>query len=93
MIIAAIAIGLLTAYYFDLRIGIMAAGASLACFAVAFVMPSVALYAYGAVAVGVGAVCVIGPKVQKPSAKTKAMFVARTAIRKVRSLYKTGTGD
>lgn len=77
MVIAALVIGVLTAYYLGFRVGMYAAGASAALFFVAMIMPHWALPAYGIVGVGVLAVCLIGPKVQNKTHKQRFMSVAR----------------
>lgn len=63
MLIAAALVGALTAYYFGLRAGAVAAGLAVALFVAALAMPGKALYLYGAVAVGVVGVLVVGPRI------------------------------
>ena len=62
MFIAAALVGLVTAYYFGLRTGWIAAAATLALFVAAVFMPGRALYFYGAVLAGLGGVLVVGPR-------------------------------
>ncbi len=83
MIIAAIAIGLLTAYYFGLQAGGYAAAAAAVLFVVAFLIPGWRLYAYGLVAVGVVGVAMIGPKQQKKGAPQQLVRWVRSAAYKL----------
>lgn len=80
MLIAALVIGVLTAYYLGFRLGMYAAGASALLFFVAMVMPGWALPAYAIVGVGVLALCAIGPKVQKKSHKQRFMSLGRDLL-------------
>jgi hypothetical protein len=66
MLIAALAVGLLTAYYFGLRPGMVAAGATAALLLAALVMPGLRFYAYGVLGAGIVGVCMIGPKLRRP---------------------------
>jgi hypothetical protein len=66
MIIASVIVGLLVAYYFGLRAGMYAAGATAAAFLAAAIVPPLALWAYLAVGAGVVGVCFVGPKLGKP---------------------------
>ena len=68
MFIAALVVGLLVAYYFGLRPGLVAAGATAGLFLVAAVMPVVAIYAYVVVGAGVAGVVLLGPKLKRPDA-------------------------
>jgi hypothetical protein len=68
MFIAALVVGLLVAYYFGLRPGLVAAGATAGLFLVAAVMPVVAIYAYVLVGAGVAGVVLLGPKLKRPDA-------------------------
>lgn len=82
MLIAACCIGLLCAYHFGLRIGIIGAGVTLVLFVAALVMPTYALHIYAAVALGVAGVCVVGPRV--------ASDEARPVKRSLRMIFKLG---
>ena len=88
MLIAAALVGLLTAYYFGLRPGMVAAGATAALFLVAMVAPHLAIFAYGAVGVGVGAVCVVGPKLRKKGTPAQVSFAARAGVAEVMRRYR-----
>jgi hypothetical protein len=96
MLIAAALVGLLTAYYFGLRPGMVAAGTTAALFLVAMVAPHLAIFAYGAVGVGVGAVCVVGPKLRKKGTPAQVSFAARAGVAEVMRRYrklKRGAAD
>lgn len=67
MLIAALLIGLFTAYYFGLRQGLNVAGVALVLFVVAAVIPQVRLYVYGLAAVGLIAVAWLGPRRGDPT--------------------------
>jgi hypothetical protein len=82
MLIAALVIGLLFAYYLGFRPGMYAAGASAALFFVATAVPNWALWSYAIVGVGVLAVCTIGPRVQKPSHKQRFMGLGRDLLKR-----------
>jgi hypothetical protein len=69
VIIAALVIGLITAYYFGLRLGGYAAAAAGALFLLAAVWPSQALLLYAIAGVGFLGILVIGPRRQAPGAK------------------------
>lgn len=71
MILAALFIGLLTAYYFGIRTGSAAAGAALGLFLLAAVAPAAKLLVYGLIAAAVVAVFVIGPRTTPPDDATQ----------------------
>ena len=87
MLIAAALVGLLTAYYFGLRHGMVAAGATAALFLVAAVVPNIAIFAYAAVGVGVGVVCILGPKLRKGT-PAQVSFAARAGVAEVMRRYR-----
>lgn len=62
MILAALVIGALTAYYFGLRKGAIAAVASAVLFVYALFVPSQAMWVYGGVAAAVGGLLLVGPR-------------------------------
>jgi hypothetical protein len=68
MFLAALLVGLLVAYYFGVRPGLIAAGATVALFLVAAVLPAAATYAYVVVCAGVAGVVLLGPKLKRPDA-------------------------
>jgi hypothetical protein len=71
MILAALFIGLLTAYYFGIRAGSAAAGVALGLFLLAAIAPGAKLLVYGLVAVAVVALFVIGPRTTPPDDATQ----------------------
>ncbi|HTE50128.1 MAG TPA: hypothetical protein VK698_04595 [Kofleriaceae bacterium] len=94
MFLAAIVVGLLVAYYFGVRPGMIAAGGAVALFLVAVVVPVAAMYVYALVCVGVAGVVVLGPKLKRPDALAsgmgglrggalRAIGMARRAVRTV----------
>jgi hypothetical protein len=88
MLIAAALVGLLTAYYFGLRHGMVAAGATAALFLVAAVVPNIAIFAYAAVGVGVGVVCIMGPKLRRKGTPAQVSFAARAGVAEVMRRYR-----
>jgi hypothetical protein len=62
MLFAALLVGLLTAYYFGVRLGVMAAGATAGLFLCAAVIPGLTILVYLAVGVGVAGICLVGPR-------------------------------
>ncbi len=64
MILAAILVGLLVAYYLGIEKGIAAAGAVAVLFTVSAAFPESKLYVYLVVGGGVAAVSLFGPKFQ-----------------------------
>jgi hypothetical protein len=97
MFIAAILVGLLVAYYFGLRPGMVAAGATVGLFLVAAVVPAAATYAYVIVCAGVAGVVLLGPKLKRPDALASSGMgglrgQAFSVIRQVRRAVKQVTG-
>ena len=88
MLIAAALVGLLTAYYFGLRPGMVAAGVTAALFLVATMAPNLAIFAYGAVGVGVGALCIVGPKLRRKGTPAQVSFAARAGVAEVMRRYR-----
>lgn len=82
MLIAACCIGLLCAYHFGLRVGIIGAGVTLVLFVAALVVPAYAVHIYVTVALGVVGVCVVGPRVSSDE--------ARPVKRSLRMMFKLG---
>jgi len=79
VIIAALFVGLLTAYWFGLRIGVYAATATFVLCAAALFVPKYALAIYLVIAAGVVAVCLIGPRRKRPNdAVLATRWVRRT---------------
>jgi len=79
VLIAGVAIGLLTAYYFGIRFGIYAAVGSTVAFFAALIMPGYRWPLYGVVTVFVLGVVVLGPKLGKPMANVQVIKHARKA--------------
>ena len=71
MILAALFIGLLTAYYFGIRAGSAAASAALGLFLLAAVAPDAKLLVYGLIAAGVVTLFVVGPRTTPPDDATQ----------------------
>jgi hypothetical protein len=88
MLIAALLVGLLTAYYFGVRQGMAAAGATAVLFLVAMVAPHLAIFAYGAVGVGVGVLCIVGPKLRRKGTPAHVTFAARAGVAEVMRRYR-----
>jgi hypothetical protein len=82
MLLAAIVIGLLTAYYFGVRHGIWAAAVAAGLFFVAAVMPPLKIVAYGLVAAGIVGIYAIGPKRGPSPSSRMAVNQARRLARR-----------
>ena len=67
MILAALFIGLLTAYYFGIRAGSAAAGVTLGLFLLAAIAPGAKLLVYILIGVAVAALFYIGPRTTPPA--------------------------
>ena len=92
MLIAAILVGGLTAFYFGIRPGVIAAGATLVAFLAAAMVPGAALWAYLGVGAGVGGVLLVGPKRADPTHAARAMKVVRRGMALVRARLGKSTG-
>jgi ABC-type dipeptide/oligopeptide/nickel transport system permease component len=90
MVLAALVIGLLTAYYFGVRPGIWAAAVAAALMVAALVVPGYAFVLYTVVGAGVVGVVGLGPAYQRPGARQRADQVIRWSIRRVRQLMRGG---
>jgi hypothetical protein len=86
MIIAALFVGVLTAYWFGLRAGAYAATATFVLCAAALFLPKYALPIYLVIAAGVVAVCVIGPRRKRPPDAVLATRWVRRTIGQVVTL-------
>jgi hypothetical protein len=71
MLLAALIIGLVTAYFLGFRSGGVAAAVAAGLFLLAAIFPPLALPAYGLVAAGVAVLCVLGPRMQKDETRTR----------------------
>jgi hypothetical protein len=80
MLIAAVVVGALTAFYFGIKWGVYAAVASLALLAAAMVVPGLTIWAYAAIGLGIVGIVTVGPKRAKQN-QTHA-FQAYTWVRK-----------
>jgi hypothetical protein len=91
MFIAALLVGALVAYYFGLRPGLVAAGATAGLFLLAAVIPGAAAYAYVVVGAGVAGVVVLGPKLKRPDslASSGAGGVSGRAVRALATVRRT----
>ncbi len=94
MFIAALLVGALVAYYFGLRPGLVAAGATAGIFLLAAVIPGAAAYAYIVVGAGVAGVVVLGPKLKRPDSLASGAMGGRAvrALATVRRTIKQVTG-
>ena len=85
MLLAALVVGLLTAYVYGRRAGMWAAGATLALLVVAWMIPAVTLPVYAVIGVGTAATSSVaarrGPHVQAK----KTVDAARALWRRYRS--------
>lgn len=88
MFLGALLIGLLTAYYFGIKPGIIAAGASALLFIVAQVVPGAMLGVYGLVALFIIGVIVIGPRRAQNQPSSGAQRVRRLARQALGRLWK-----
>ena len=86
MLIAALVIGLLTAYYFGLKPAGYAAAGAAALFALAALIPSLSIPIYLVVAIGLIGLLFFGPRVQKPGRKTDFLRWTRRALKRLRRL-------
>ncbi len=77
MLIGALFIGLLTAYYFGLKPGIIAGAGSALLFIVAQIVPGAQLGVYGLVAAFIIGICVMGPRMSKNDEEERKNVVRR----------------
>jgi len=89
MIIGALVIGALTAYYFGVRAGAFAAVGAVALFILGIAMPSKLLWTYGFVGLFVAGVLFVGPR-QPGRQESKADFLrlARLGTGKALRLFR-----
>jgi len=80
MLVAALVVGVLTAYYFGLRLGLYAAAATAGALFATLVVPGVTWLVYGAVAVTIVGLVYLGPRYGKATGVT--------GVRSVFGLYK-----
>ncbi len=89
MIIAAIVIGAITAYYFGLRVGAAAVVGSFGLFVLGIFMPSKLLWTYGLVGTYTLGVLVVGPRLPgRKESKADFLRLFRKGTGKVFALYR-----
>lgn len=89
MILAALVIGAISAYYFGLRIGAIAAIGSALLFALGIVLPNKLFWTYGLVAAYVLVVLVLGPRMPgRQENKADFFRVARKISRRLLQAYR-----
>jgi hypothetical protein len=80
MLLAALIVGGLTAYWLGLRPGAWAAVATLALLMVASMVPPLAFFIHVALAVGLFAVCVLGARRERPADAVRATRWVRGTV-------------
>jgi hypothetical protein len=85
MILAALVIGLITAYAYGPRVGLWAAGAALALLLVAALVPAAVLPVYAVVGVGVAATSAAAARRGPHVRARRAVDLARAGIRAIRA--------
>jgi hypothetical protein len=85
MFIAALFVGLLTAYYFGIRAGGMAAMVALGLFMLAATVPVTTIPVYVVVAAGTAGVCVIGPRRTPPEEENNFRRLGKRLFVEVRN--------
>ncbi len=89
MILGAIIVGLITAYYFGLKVGGAAAAFSFALFLLGIVMPSKILWTYGSVGIFLVGVLTVGPRLPSHKEKKADFFrFGRKGMGSVLRLYR-----
>ena len=88
MLVGALFIGLLTAYYFGVKPGIVAAAVSALLFIAAAIVPGAALGAYALIALFVIAVCVMGPRQGARQAEESKNVVRRWGKRVMGEIWR-----
>jgi hypothetical protein len=91
MLLAALIVGGLTAYWLGLRPGAWAAVATLAVLLVASLVPPLALFLHVALAVGVLAVCIAGARRERPADAVRAVRWVRSTISRLAFLARAGS--
>jgi hypothetical protein len=87
MILAALVVGAVTAFYYGLRPGALAAGVTFGVFLAAAVVPALALWAYLAVGGGVATVLALGPRRADPTHAARATRLLRRGVAVVRARF------
>jgi hypothetical protein len=90
MIVAALVIGLLTAYYFGVKHGAAAAIAATVGFLASMIIPGTTLYIYAGIALFTSGILFAGPRWGRPSAKTNFLRVGKRGatwlVKRIRKL-------
>jgi len=87
MLIAALVIGLLTAYYFGLKPGGYAAAAAAALFAIAALFPALSIPIYLVVAIALIGILFYGPRTQRPGHRADLLRWLRRVLKQLRRLF------
>jgi hypothetical protein len=93
MLLAALVIGALTAYYFGVRWGAYAAVAAFVLYLVAFFVPSLRLPIWAFVGAGAFAVWRIGSKRPRPPDAVLAVHLVKRTARRAWTALTGGRGD
>jgi hypothetical protein len=93
VLLATLIVGGVTAYWFGLRAGAWAAGATLALCMLATMVPGLATPIYLVLACGLAAVCVVGPRRERPPDAARAVRLLKTAIAQARSRFRKDRRD
>lgn len=89
MILGALVIGAITAYYFGLRVGAFAAAGAAGLFVLGIVMPGKLLWSYGLVGAFVTGVLVVGPRLPgRQQKKADFLKLTRKSTGKVLRFYR-----
>ncbi len=90
MILFSIIVGVLAAYHFGLRFGLVSAGLTMAILLAALISPGHAFKLYGLVTVGVVGLAVVGPRMKRNQARPvkkgirAAIKIGRKLVRQIR---------
>jgi hypothetical protein len=90
MLIAALAVGAIAWYYLGRRAATACAVAAAVLFLTAQLIPPLALFAYGTVAVGLVGLFVVGPRIQARSPESAAARIAWVKVMTKRIRKKIG---
>jgi membrane-bound ClpP family serine protease len=88
MLLGALLIGLLTAYYFGIQLGITAAVTAALLFLAAAVVPGLSVIIYIAVAVYVAGVCWLGPRRARQKAEAHKDLLRRWSRQMLGKLWR-----
>jgi hypothetical protein len=93
MLLASLIAGGLTAYWFGLRWGAWAAGITFALCLAATIVPGLATPIYLVLALGIGAVCIVGPQRERPPDAVRAVRWLRAAVTHASSRLRPPVGS